>query len=341
MDTKKLTVGVTSYNVESYIAQALDSILAQKTNFSFDILVVDDASTDKTQQILEVYQRKYPETVKVIYSPQNYGNLHTLNTIFAAIKTPYFLLIDGDDYLLDSHCLQKEADFLDAHPDFTLCGGNTVRMRNGKLADRVIPSFKTRLVYTIEDYFNETCPYVHTSALMVRNVVYNDGVPEEYIKGETTSDTLVYRGDTMRFLHHLQRGKLFIFPNTFSVYRIRLGSIWQGASDCSRLLKLTFFNLRCTALFPEQKGFFTRLFFWNYQKLLKCLGRSCYQKDGLSGTDRKIFYELLDLIACYDLDGRGFRRATSVVYKCWIKAKAYGRILMRQVQRIAKSKSGY
>ena len=84
MDTKKLTVGVTSYNVESYIAQALDSILAQKTNFSFDILVVDDASTDKTQQILEVYQRKYPETVKVIYSPQNYGNLHTLNTIFAA-----------------------------------------------------------------------------------------------------------------------------------------------------------------------------------------------------------------------------------------------------------------
>ena len=56
---------------------------------------------------------------------------------------------------------------------------------------------------------------MHTSALLLRNVVYDKGVPSEYIKAQDTMDNSVYRGEDIRFLHHLKKGKLHIFPNDF------------------------------------------------------------------------------------------------------------------------------
>ena len=90
MSNTKITIGITTYNLEKYIKQCLDSILSQKTNFSFKILVVDDASTDRTRDILKEYKEKYPDIINLILKDKNGGYLESSNMLFNQIKTEYF-----------------------------------------------------------------------------------------------------------------------------------------------------------------------------------------------------------------------------------------------------------
>lgn len=119
----KVSILCNTYNHEAYIASALDSFLMQKTDFPFEICVHDDASTDKTPEILKRYEASYPDLIKVIYQKENQftqGKLiMELNSARAIGE--YLAVCDGDDYWIDPLKLQKQADLLDQHPTVSLC----------------------------------------------------------------------------------------------------------------------------------------------------------------------------------------------------------------------------
>ena len=117
----KISVALITYNHEKYIAQCLDSILMQKGTFHLEVIVADDYSTDRTGQIVQDYQRRYPHIVVVLPQTANMGMPKNVRRCFDACSGDYIAICDGDDYWTDTYKLQKQAEFLESHPDYSLC----------------------------------------------------------------------------------------------------------------------------------------------------------------------------------------------------------------------------
>ena len=125
-----------TYNHEPYLRDALDSFLMQKTNFPIEIILAEDCSTDGTRKICEEYATKYPETIKYIYRDQNVGYNENEYEAMSAASGKYIAYCEGDDYWTDSLKLQKQVDFLESHPDYSVCWHRCVHL-NAKTGEEL------------------------------------------------------------------------------------------------------------------------------------------------------------------------------------------------------------
>lgn len=124
-----LTVCIRTYNQERYIAQALDSVLGQKTSFPFEIVVSDDCSNDGTQRVLSDYQHRYPERIRILWSESNIGGPRNLRKVIEESHTKYITCLDGDDYYLDKYKLQKQVEFLEENENYAACFHNVMDIK--------------------------------------------------------------------------------------------------------------------------------------------------------------------------------------------------------------------
>ena len=114
----------TAYNHESYIKESIEGFLSQETNFSFEIIIHDDASTDNTAKIIREYEKKYPNIIKPIYQRENQyskGVRISLSLCKNICKGKYVAFCEGDDYWTDSKKLQKQYDALSENPQCKIC----------------------------------------------------------------------------------------------------------------------------------------------------------------------------------------------------------------------------
>lgn len=109
----------TTYNLEKYIAQAIESWLAQETDFLVEIIIADDCSTDSTRSIIDKYQQSYPDKIKLLTSDKNLRMLPNFIRSLKAAQGKYIAVCDGDDYWVDPKKLQKQVDFMEKNPDFS------------------------------------------------------------------------------------------------------------------------------------------------------------------------------------------------------------------------------
>ena len=125
MDKENIVVSVlcTAYNHEKYIRQCLDSFVMQKTNFKFEVIVHDDASTDNTANIIREYENKYPDIIKPIYQKENqYSKGVSLSKIICAkCRGKYVAFCEGDDFWTDELKLQKQVDALENNTECKCC----------------------------------------------------------------------------------------------------------------------------------------------------------------------------------------------------------------------------
>src|SRR5947207_637489 len=126
----KISVIVLTYNHEKHIAQALDSVLVQETNFDYEIIIAEDCSTDRTRSIVLDFQRRNPDKIRLVLPAKNLGchGNRVFAQAFELAQGQYVALLDGDDYWTSPTKLQKQADFLDAHPEYALCSHNALRI---------------------------------------------------------------------------------------------------------------------------------------------------------------------------------------------------------------------
>ena len=118
-----VTIRCLTYNHEPYIRQCLDGFVMQKTNFRFEAIVHDDASTDGTAAIIREYAEKYPDIIRPIYETENQYSKHdgSIRKIMDAhTRGKYIAVCEGDDYWIDPLKLQKQVDFMEKHPEYTL-----------------------------------------------------------------------------------------------------------------------------------------------------------------------------------------------------------------------------
>jgi glycosyltransferase involved in cell wall biosynthesis len=170
----KVSVMLITYNHERYVAQALESILTQKRDFDIEINVVDDASTDETQNIVRNFAKRYPEIVNCYFNEKNAGHLRTqLNTIrgFKTLRGEYFALLEGDDYWTDDTKLADQVRFLDGNKKFVACAHWVNKVyEDGRPPEHFLP-FKAfgRNTATMYDLVRMAGVY-HLSSVVYRNV---------------------------------------------------------------------------------------------------------------------------------------------------------------------------
>ncbi|GAB3941895.1 glycosyltransferase [Spirosoma harenae] len=208
----KVSVLIITYNQKKFIRQAIDSVLAQKTTFPIEILVGDDFSTDGTREIIQEYERQYPGLVIGVLHPRNMGKnggINFLETLKLA-KGEYYALIDGDDYLTDPLKLQKQADLLDAHPDYSMTFHNAEIIYEDGSPSYILNGDDMKPFYTVDDLIGEDeIWFMATSSTMYRNNI------KEYPAWfrESTS------GDIPRLILKAKLGKIGYIPDVMSVYR--------------------------------------------------------------------------------------------------------------------------
>lgn len=204
----KLSVFVVTYNQEQYIRPCLDSIVAQKVNFDYEVIIGDDCSLDKTGAICDEYAAQYPQ-IQVYHHLQNLGLLKNWEFVMNKCKGEYIALIEGDDYWIDENKLQRQVDWLEAHPDYTLTFTRAeILYENGTEVgqEQDLPSLEER-EYSVEEICSEF--KVLSSSVVMRNVLQ----PIHY------SDQLLY-ADTYTFIELCKRGKAYCFGVPTVKYRI-------------------------------------------------------------------------------------------------------------------------
>lgn len=268
---EKLTVIITTYNLEEYIEQAVESILMQKVNFEYKIRISDDCSTDQTINKILALHDKFPEIIEVLLSPENQGSLKNSNKAFAGITSEYIAFLDGDDYWIGDNCLQKKVDFLDSHLEYTMCGGDTVMSYTDGKSKKMIGAVED-CTYNFQDYMCGNVPYVHTSAIVLRNCLYKNGLPQIYYDVEDTFENCALRGEEFRFITHLEKGDLMVFAEVMSCYRIHEKGIWQGASETRRIIETAITkNFYDKHYFFLKEGIFRRMCISSYRNLMRYL----------------------------------------------------------------------
>lgn len=155
------------YNEEACIEEALGSVFAQYANFEYELIIVNDGSTDRTAEIIKDYQQLYPQ-IRYIEFSQNRGAAFAACAAVESAQGEYFLVLDGDDYLLHSRKLQRQVDFLDRHPDHIAVTHNFLRLENDvfELGRTVVDEQKS---FGIEDGYLGL-GYFHTATYMFRNI---------------------------------------------------------------------------------------------------------------------------------------------------------------------------
>lgn len=118
----KCSVSIVTFQQVGFIRQAVESALGQETSFTFEVIVGDDASTDGTREVLQEVQRAEPGRLRLLLAELNYGD-YGLSNVMATVDAArggYIAFLDGDDYWTVPHKLQRQVDFMDAHPDCTI-----------------------------------------------------------------------------------------------------------------------------------------------------------------------------------------------------------------------------
>jgi len=184
MNEKNIVVSVCmiTYNHEKYISQAIDSMLMQKTNFDYEILIGEDCSPDRTREIVLEYKSKYPDKIKLLLQENNVGMMQNFIDTLKACSGKYIALCEGDDYWTDQYKLQKQVDILEAHPEYSMCytARNVVDNKNNFIRVEKYPN----KIYTTKDVVEGFIPstqtilmrnYINLSEFMIKNIGHPSG----------------------------------------------------------------------------------------------------------------------------------------------------------------------
>lgn len=212
----KVSVICVTYNHELYIRQALDSILAQKTDFDFEIRIGEDCSTDNTREILKEYEAKYPGRFIMYYREKNLGATNNEYELMMDAKGDYIAALELDDIWTDEHKLQKQFDFLESHAEYIgVAHDYDIIDKHGNVIDdednKAVKEFFDK-PFTLQDFLDRGFVF-QTGTHFYRNI-FKDGGDYTIIY---KADRLIRDKTILSLL--LDRGNFYILPDTMSAYR--------------------------------------------------------------------------------------------------------------------------
>ena len=216
------------YNHEPYLRDCLEGFVMQQTNFPFVAIVHDDASTDGSAAIIREYEEKYPDIIKPIYETENQyskrdGSLtRIMNAAIDATGAKYVAMCEGDDYWTDPLKLQKQVEFLEANPEYSMCFHKVNVLLEEGVSQKTIESdihdgeWSARDIY--EKWIISTCSVL-------------------YRKFPVERDSRILFGDIFLFLQCAERGRMWCHNMQSATYRRHVGgaSVSTSIQDVMRM----------------------------------------------------------------------------------------------------------
>lgn len=259
----KLSILVPTFNSESNVRKTLDSILNQKTNFRFKIIIADDASTDGTRGVIKEYKEKYPDIIVSILRSENFGLPHNhYHALVENIDTEYWSVLDSDDWYIDHNKLQVQIDILDSNINCAYCSHEIKTLSpDGK----EILGERKRKTDSYSKYF-----YTHTSTKIYRKSVLH------WVK---RMNNIFVIDDPLARAANLC-GKNYFIDEVMSVYDYHGGGVWSGITkesqnERNRMMQniFYFYNLIPSIRVEDYKPEIQRASFFDVVDLYK-IGRN-------------------------------------------------------------------
>ena len=304
-----VSIFVPVFNHEPYLRQCLDGILCQQVSFNYEIIVHDDASTDKSVDIIREYSDKYPHIIRPVFEKEGqYAKvgdmLWPIRLKYANPDAKYVANCDGDDYWIDNFKLQKQVDFLESHSDFglvaTVCRSYIENedkyYEPAKSLEKEI-TFKDLL---FDDGFAASVPLFRKEFLKL----YVDEIKEPWVSG-----------DYSMWLFISAQSKIWRLADVTTIYRVLSSSV-SHSRDFQKALDFKLNNKQCTLFFVEKYGVNKELKHIVYKNAAKNLLMEGIRTQYKPYIDEAIKYKkahdlkvsLLDLICLRMLSNRFSKR---------------------------------
>lgn len=296
-----VSINCLAYNHGKFIRETLEGFAMQKTNFRFEAIVHDDASTDNTAEIIREYAEKYPDIIKPIYEKENQyskkdGSLERIMN--EACKGKYIAICEGDDYWTDPYKLQKQVDFLETHSDYVICS------HNFRCYIQESDSFESWLtcgdtVYDWNAFISRENWLTQPLTCLYRSSAFN---LDEYLQYKNSKDVTL-------FYYLLKKGKGMYFKDYMGVYRIHNGGVWSGASGTEQLYAEL---LTLKGIYDVERSYDSA------RALHYCIIKSCDKFDRAFIMSNKFF---LFGIWCILFRYFGFSSIKLIIHICHLKKK--------------------
>lgn len=222
-----LTVYCLVYNHAKYIRDTLEGFVNQETKYKYEVIVHDDASTDGSQEIIKEYAEKYPDIIKPVFQKENqYSKKVGIYKTFISpmISGKYAAICEGDDYWCDSSKLEKQIDYMEAHPECSLCVHNTEMIKEtGEGMGILFNSSKTQQDYSVQEIIE--CGgggLFHTSSFLYVKKIRDDRPRDFKMSGA---------GDYPLAIFLASRGTVHYFPDVMSKYRVNSKGSWTSKTS--------------------------------------------------------------------------------------------------------------
>lgn len=203
-----------AYNHEKFIKDTIEGVINQKTDFKYELIIHDDASTDGTAQIIRKYEEAYPEIIKPIYQSENqFKKCKILPTfLFPKVTGKYIALCEGDDYWIDENKLQKQIDFLEEHKDYSMCIHNAIKLNVETGEKKLLNPFKQTGTYSQREQIamGLGTDFPAFASYVLRAELLKD-MPSFFVEASVLDYPLRQ--------YYASKGKVYYFEEPMSVYR--------------------------------------------------------------------------------------------------------------------------
>ncbi len=254
-DNIMVSVICAAYNHERFIKHCIEGVLNQKTNFKYELIIHDDASTDRTAEIIKEYEERYPEIMRPIYQKENqFFRCPIAAFVFPKAKGKYLAFCDGDDYWTDENKLQKQVDFLESHEDYSMCMHNAVKLNYETGEEKRMDTFPEDGAYSQEQ---QVLAGIGTDFPAFSSVVVRAGLLEDipgFFFGPKAMDYPIRQ-------YYASCGKVYYFDKPMSVYRVSTPQSYMKQTSASQ----EFYNnytLEMIGFFEKFNQYTKEIFSW-------------------------------------------------------------------------------
>ena len=221
----KVSALMLTFNHEPFIGEAIEGFLMQKTDFPCELVIAEDCSTDDTRAVIRKYWERDPDRIQVLLNRTNIGGRRSSARAYGRCRGQYVTYLDGDDFWTSPDRLQRQADLLDAHPDYALCF-HSVKMiwQDGS---REVTVFRPRDIkdsYTLEDLLEYN--FIGSCSAMYRKGVFGKHPPWHFVMPV---------GDWSRHVLHALHGRIGYIDEPMGMYRQHSGGMYSGTEITGRL----------------------------------------------------------------------------------------------------------